>query len=92
VEPILHFALRFDGYAHAGGRDHGVQRVQQVTNDWLVRWQRSGELPESLDQLRLVLFGEERRYKWTDIDGGDPENMPFIRAVVGPIRQLAISS
>lgn len=69
-----------------------MQRVQQATNDWLARWQRSGELPESLDELRLVLFGEERRYKWTDMDGGDPENMPFIRAVVARIRQLTTAA
>lgn len=81
-------ALRFDGDALAAAATTAWSAFSRFSNDRLAPWRREGELPDSLDELRLVLFGEERRYKWTDIDGG-PENMPFIRALLMRIRAMA---
>jgi hypothetical protein len=85
---ILPFALRFDGYAFVGGGDNAVEEAQERGRAMRDRWLRDGRLPDTLDELRLGLFAEERHYKWTDMTGGDPEHMDFIRALLARIREL----
>ena len=87
---IIYFALRFNGYEHVGGDGaEAVETLQRRARPIHEQWQRSGELPGSLDELRLALFAEERQYKWTDMSGGDPENMPYVRSLVSRIREVA---
>jgi hypothetical protein len=91
-QAIERFALAFDGAAHAGGGELGAGRALAAAEYWLQAWRRTGALPERLDELRLVLYAEQRRYRWTDMDGSDPANMDFIRAVVGAIRDTVSGS
>jgi hypothetical protein len=79
---IAEFALCFDGYEYKDGNE----RLKGFANEAFARWERSKELPDDLDDLRSALFGEQRRHKWTDMEG-DHDHMPYIRALITAIRE-----
>ena len=54
---IAQFALTFDGYAVMG------ERLGEIANLAAERWRQTGQLPESLVELRAYLFFEQRRWR-----------------------------
>jgi hypothetical protein len=56
------FAHSYDGYAERGG----LHALAKVANDAKARWVETGELPESVADLRACLFFEVRRERFVD--------------------------
>ncbi len=55
---------------------------------WLCeRWQRTGELPSSRDELYACLWFEQRRWRFLQRDPA-PETLRFCAAVVRALRPL----
>jgi hypothetical protein len=53
------------------------------------RWRRRGELPNDLTALRVALFAEQRRDRFSD-SATDPETVRYIHALVEAIRLQAV--
>ena len=83
---ILHFSLRFNGYGYLGG---GPETLEPYLRPAVDRWRSGNGLPHGPDELRAALFAHARNYTWTDMTGGDPADMDFIRALVEAVRALA---
>ncbi len=81
---IVVFALAFDGYQALGGFDV----LAELANATHEAWQTSGELPESLIELRSCLFFEQRRFRHFG-EKPDEVTMSYIRALLEPIRTHA---
>lgn len=86
---LCDFALSFDGYAALGDFD----RLATLANVASESWQQTGELPDSLVELRACLFFEQRRQRWLDQAPGEfPAEGPwlaYVRALVDAIRMRA---
>lgn len=80
---MAEFALSFDAYSAFGG----FEPCAELANAALERFQRSGELPSSLVELRTCLFFEQRRQH----HGGPEKVNPYMRALIEAIRSLAPS-
>ena len=76
---ISRFALTFDGYTHFG------DRCGKIANEALRQYKETGNLPESLDDLRTCLFFEQRRWRHFG-EEPDAAAMVYIRALLGAIR------
>ena len=80
------FASSYAGYNHWVSHAECVE----VANNASEFYEKLGELPGSLDELRTCLFVEYQRYLdfgWTP----DEKRMPYLRAVVEAIRRHASS-
>ncbi len=74
---------RFDAAAAFGSTDEAAELAA-----WLFdRWQRSGELPTSRDELYACLWFEQRRWRFLERDPG-PDTLRFCAAVVRALRPL----
>lgn len=71
------FALTFSP------RDSEVCR--EVGSDAYLRWQRSGELPRTLEELRACLWFEQRRWRFL---GREPDRlgMQYVGALIRAMR------
>lgn len=79
---IAHFALTFDGYGHWGSFD----KCGDIANAAAERYQKTGQLPESLTNLRTCLFFEQRRWRHFD-ESPRGDDLRYIHAVVEAIRE-----
>jgi hypothetical protein len=82
-EIALHeFALTFDGYRELGS----TARLARLANPAIERWRSSGQLPETLTDLRACLFFEQRRWHHFG-EGFDEETMRYARALIERVRE-----
>ena len=80
---IANFALTYDGYAHKGGT---TTACANIANPARARYEKDGSLPATLDDLRVCLFFEQRRYHHFGEAPAGP-NLKYIRALVLAIRK-----
>jgi hypothetical protein len=80
-QAIEMFALTFDGYA-----DGGFDRCAQTGNAASAAYAASGDLPQTLTDLRTCLFFEQRRWRHFEADP-DPASLAYIRALLESIRR-----
>jgi hypothetical protein len=59
----------------------------ELANWALARWQRTGELPRTLEELRACLWFEYRRWRFHD-RVPDPGTMRYCAAIVHKLRSL----
>jgi hypothetical protein len=84
-EPELQlFALSCNGYAREGT----LKNCARLADATRRRWERTGEVPGDLRRLRLCLFFEQRRTRKSrsGFSDGDPQTLPYVRALVEAIR------
>ncbi len=77
------FASSYSGYDHWSSHAECVE----VANNAAEFYEKLGELPGTLDELRTCLFVEYQRYLdfgWTP----DEKRMQYLRAVVEEIRRM----
>ena len=81
---LSEFALTYHGYMRCGG----FEAAAAVAHGARDRWDADGVVPESLDDARLALFFEQRRWHHLgDKPGGQDEE--YIRALVDRIARLS---
>ena len=78
---IAQFALTFNGYARLGGH----RNVSQLAGNALGIWYQEGTLPTDVDELRGIVFFEQRTWNHNQIEpvGKDRE---FVDAVLEELR------
>ena len=79
---LQEFALTFDGYRELGSS----ARLARLANPANERWRQTGELPQTLTDLRACLFFEQRRWHHYG-EGFDEETMRYVRALIVRIRE-----
>jgi hypothetical protein len=75
------FALTFDGYAETGSFD----ACAKLANATRSRWEKTGELPTRLSELRSVLFFEQRRWRHSAEEPFTDDEWQYWEALVGAI-------
>jgi hypothetical protein len=73
----VRFALTFDP------KDREVCR--EVAGDAFARWQRTGEVPRRLEELRACLWFEQRRWRFLGREP-DREGMRYVGALIRAMR------
>lgn len=73
-ETISDFAITFDGYEASGS----IEACTKIANE---------KKHDSLDNLRICLFFEQRKWRWND-ENPDAEAMIYIRSVLEKMRVL----
>lgn len=77
------FAYTFNGYQALGNA------CGPFANKARRRWQKRGELPATLTELRSCLFFERRRWTWTAAGSSDrPFATAYVRALVDAMRPI----
>ena len=84
---IARFALTFDGYGWWGSND----ACADVANASLSHWTKTGQLPESLTELRTCLFFEQRRWRHFG-EQPEPEAMLYITAILAALRRILMTN
>jgi hypothetical protein len=79
------FALSFNGYEKAGS----FAACGEINNRAEREYQTRGTVPDTLDELRICLFFEQRRWRHYGY-APDEKGMRFIRALLVKIRDLAL--
>jgi hypothetical protein len=64
-------------------RDHEVCR--ELASDAFARWQRTGELPRTLEELRACLWFEQRRWRFLGREP-DTQGMRYVGALIRAMR------
>jgi len=79
---ILEFALSFDGYKF------GFEPCGRLANHSLQTWEETGQVPATLDDLRMSLFFEQRRWRHFGYPP-DEETTRYLRQLVAAIEELS---
>lgn len=79
---IARFALTYDAYENLGS----FERVAVIANNSLRHWRATGQLPESLTNMRVCIFFEQKR-RWRHFgEQPDKEAMVYIAATLAALR------
>ncbi len=100
-EPICWFALSYNGYERYGtqpGDIQGTENLAEFANLTEDQWRRDGSLPDSLHELRSVLFLEQRRsghmgffdprQDWENPRSDAEEWKDYMRSLIRAIRAI----
>lgn len=79
-DEVAYFASTLDGYEAVGG----TAELQQLSGQWLDAFSTKGRLPPSLTDLRVALFAEQRRDRFTD-SGSDPATIRYVHALLDAV-------
>jgi hypothetical protein len=63
------------------------EECQEFASDCFAHWRHTGQLPQTLDQLRACLWFEQRRWGFLGRDP-DPEGMRYAADLVRAMRAL----
>ena len=74
---------RFDAVGAFGSTDDAAELARWSFD----RWQRTGELPRTRDELLACLWFEQRRWRFLERDPG-PETLHYCAGVVRALRPL----
>jgi hypothetical protein len=80
-DEISAFALTFNGYQRLGG----FRNVSQLNGNALGVWQEEGTLPDNIDELRAIVFFEQRTWHHIDVEPHG-EDRRFVDAVLEELR------
>jgi hypothetical protein len=79
----IEFALTFDGYAEKGNHEACAAFANSARN----KWEQTGTLPLSLNDLRTALFFEQRRWRWSNEAPFSEDDWRYWRSIVDAIRE-----
>jgi len=85
---IFDFALTYKGYELNGDEDTGFQNCANIANGAKDDWYTTKNLPDSLHDLRSCLFYEQRRYRHSDGTLFGSDDIKYLVALVGRIREV----
>ena len=77
---ISEFALTFDGYGYRG------KNCGEFANETLEAWRKTGQIPDSLSELRCCLFFEQRRYHHFG-DSPEGKDLDYVKSLLSAIRE-----
>jgi len=81
---ISYFALSYDGYSRLGS----TKNCGKLANAAKARFEESGAVPDSMDDLRVCLFFEQRRWHHFG-QHPDGDTLIYIHALMDAIREKA---
>lgn len=82
---FITFAHYYNGYDLHGG----PVELGRVNEPVAQAWHRAGELPDDLNLLRACLFLQVRAHRHGGAFGPPFDELPYVRALVGRIRELS---
>ncbi len=82
MNEIFAFALTFSGYTYWGS----FERCAEIANSWLERFHQSGELPDTIEELRTCLFFEQQRWRHYG-ESPDASARAYLSALLEKLRE-----